>query len=138
MDVVSFNHYFHAPAKDEFDAWYALAKKPFLVGEYGHNTTVSGLLTTAVPVADERERGVGYRCYTEQLAAVPYFVGGHYFQYLDEPITGRFDRETAFNGFVNVADIPYRHLVRAARETNSRIYEIHAGLTPPFAQQPRR
>jgi len=70
------------------------------------------------------------------LTAIPYFVGGHFFQYLDEPITGRFDRETAFNGFVDVADIPYPLMVDAAKKAHSRIYDIHAGELEPCAERP--
>lgn len=136
MDVVSFNHYAFSIDRDEFDRLQAIARKPFMIGEYGFNSMDNGLLTTAVPVRDRGERGVGYRYYTEQLASVPYFVGCHYFQYLDEPITGRFDRETSYNGFVSVADIPYAGLVGAARETNYRIYEVHAGALAPFATPP--
>ena len=136
MDVVSFNHYAFSIDRAEYDRLQAIAKKPFLIGEYGFNSMDLGLLTTAVPVRDRAERGAGYRYYTEQLAAVPYFVGCHYFQYLDEPITGRFDRETSYNGFVNVADIPYGDLVDAAKETNTRVYAIHDGAIAPVAVPP--
>ena len=138
MDVVSFNHYDVEVPAEEFDRYYRIAQKPFLIGEYGFFSLDSGLLTTAVPVSNVEERGTGFRWYTERLAALPYFVGGHWFQYLDEPITGRFDRETAFNGFVSVGDVPYPALVTAAQETNARIYAVHAGTVPPYARQPRR
>ena len=137
MDVVTFNHYSCSLDRAEFDRLQAIANKPFLIGEYGFNSLDTGLLTTAVPVRNRAERGAGYRYYTEQLAAIPYFVGGHYFQYLDEPITGRFDRETSYNGFVNVADIPFQDLVDAAVETNSRIYRIHGGTAVPTMVPPQ-
>ena len=135
-EVVSFNHYDIEAWRGEFDRYYEIARKPFFIGEYGHNSLDRGLLTAAVPVADQRARAAGYRYYTERLAAIPYFVGGHFFQYLDEPITGRGDRETAFNGFVDVADIPYPLMVKAARASHARIYDLHAGLTRPFSTPP--
>jgi hypothetical protein len=135
-EVVSFNHYDLEAWRGEFDRYFALAKKPFFIGEYGHNSLDRGLLTAAVPVADQRARAVGYRYYTEQLASIPYFVGGHFFQYLDEPVTGRFDRETAFNGFVDVADLPYPRMVAAARAAHARVYDLHAGRALPFATRP--
>lgn len=138
MDVVSYNIYDIGPDPEEFDRLYAITRKPVLIGEYGFNSLDQGLLQSAVPVADQAERGVGYRYYTEQMAALSYLVGTHYFQYLDEPITGRFDRECAFNGFVRVTDIPYPKLVQAARTTNARIYPVHAGRQRPFAATPRR
>ncbi len=138
MEVVSFNNYDYGPREEEFSWLYGIAQKPFIIGEYGFNSMDEGLLASAVPVADQMERGIGYRYYTEQLAALPYFVGGHYFQYLDEPITGRFDTECSFNGFVRVTDIPYPILVEAAKISNARIYDIHAGKEKPFARRPRR
>lgn len=136
-DIVSFNHYDVDIWRGEFDRYQEIANRPFFIGEYGHNSLDHGHLTAAVPVADQHARGVGYRLFTEQMAAIPYMVGGHFFQYLDEPATGRFDRETAFNGFVNVADIPYPEMVRAAKQAHARIYGIHAGRISPFSERPR-
>jgi len=136
-EVVSFNHYDVDIWRGEFDRYYELARKPFLIGEYGHNSLDTGHLTAAVPVASRRERAVGYRFYTEQMAHMPYMVGGHFFQYLDEPATGRFDRETAFNGFVSVADIPHPLLVAAAKVSHARVYAVHAGLAKPFSTRPK-
>ena len=93
VDVMSLNHYRLGPEVDVLERIYAIAKKPLFIGEYGHNSLDEGLLTAAVPVASEAERGIGFRYYTEQLAALPYVVGSHYFQYWDEPITGRSDTE---------------------------------------------
>ncbi len=138
VDVVSFNHYEVVPKVGEFDKLAAKIDKPFLIGEYSHNSLDTGLLTTAVPVRDQRDRATGFRLYTEQLAARPYFVGCHYFQFQDEPITGRSDTETAYNGFVSVADVPNPFLVQAARATHARIYDLHAGKIPPFDQKPVR
>jgi Beta-galactosidase len=137
VDVTSLNHYRHGPDVAMLERIHAMAQKPLFIGEYGHNSLDEGLLTAAVPVANESERGTGFRYYTEQLAALPYVIGAHYFQYRDEPITGRFDSETAYNGFVNVADIASAPLVTAARATNARIYAVHAGVEAPFAVAPR-
>jgi hypothetical protein len=138
VDVTSLNHYRHGPDVPMLERIYAIAQKPLFIGEYGHNSLDEGLLTTAVPVANTSERGTGFRYYTEQLAALPYVIGAHYFQYWDEPITGRFDSETAYNGFVNVVDIASEPLVTAARATNARIYAVHAGTEAPFAVAPRQ
>jgi hypothetical protein len=51
--------------------------------------------------------------------ANPDIVGCHWFQYADEPLTGRLlDGENGNMGFVAVTDIPYADLVSAAREAN--------------------
>lgn len=137
MDVVSINWYDTELSRELFDRYYSLAGKPFLIGEYGFNSLDNGTMTAAVPVANEEERGTGYRWFTERAYAMPYIVGLHYFQYWDEPITGRFDRETSFNGFVRVTDTPYNRLVESARVTNGRIYRLHAGEVTPTERQPK-
>jgi hypothetical protein len=138
MDVISINYYAFDIPRKTLDAYYAKVHKPMMIGEYDFNSLDAGLLTAAVPVADQEERGVGYRYYTERAAAAPYIVGAQYFQYLDEPVTGRFDRETSFNGFINVADVPYPALVKAAKASNAQIYEIHAGIIAPYERAPKR
>lgn len=135
-DVLSFNHYGYDLPED-FDRYYKLYDKPMLIGEYDFDSLDAGLMNAYVPVRNQKERGVGYSYYTENAAAKPYMVGTHYFQYIDEPLTGRGDGETSFNGFVNVADRPYRELVSAARRSNARCYEIHSGKIPPTRQQPQ-
>ena len=138
MDVVSINWYDTEISRETFDRYYSLAGKPILIGEYAFNSMETGAMTAAVPVANEEERGTGYRWFTERAYAIPYIVGLHYFQYWDEPITGRFDRETSFNGFVRVTDIPYNWLVESARITNGRIYRLHAGEVTPTERAPKR
>ena len=49
-------------------------------------------------------------------------LSAHWFQYLDEPLTGRtLDGENAHMGFVTVADVAYEGLVEAARTANLAI-----------------
>ncbi len=130
-DVVSFNDYSILPDMAEFARLHEIAQRPFLIGEFGHNTLESGHLTAAAPVATQAERGAAFRRFVEALAAAPYFVGVHHFQYRDEPATGRSDSETSANGFVAITDIPWPAMVEAARASNRVLYEVHAGLRAP-------
>jgi hypothetical protein len=58
------------------------------------------------------------------VAENPDFVGAHWFQYVDQPLTGRtLDGENGHVGFVTVTDQPYDELVAAAREANLAILE---------------
>ena len=60
----------------------------------------------------------------DSVISKPYMVGAHWFQYVDEPITGRaFDGENANIGFVTVADIPYPELVNAVKDVTSTMYQ---------------
>ncbi len=52
------------------------------------------------------------------------FVGAHWFEYVDEPLTGRsLDGENYNIGLVSVADVPYPELTTAMRSTNSTLYK---------------
>jgi hypothetical protein len=85
-----------------------------------------------VGVGRESERGPAYARYIRAVADNPDFVGAHWFQYLDEPLTGRtLDGENAHIGFVTVADLPYTELVAAARDANQAVLR---GLQNPGYQ----
>ncbi len=61
----------------------------------------------------------------------PQFVGTHWFQWKDEPTTGRvYDEENYQIGFVDVADTPYREMVEASREVGRRLYQQRRGKAP--------
>ena len=68
--------------------------------------------------------------YVEQAASMPMIVGTHYFQYLDQPVTGRFDIENYLFGFQSTR-YSYRHMINFARKT-IRIYLIHQGEISPL------
>ena len=82
-----------------------------------------------VGVGSEKERGPAYARYLRAVADNPDFLGAHWFQYLDEPLTGRtLDGENAHVGFVTVADLPYEEFVAAARGANlSVLRELERG-----------
>jgi hypothetical protein len=120
-DVVSFNRYRRSIADDpaEWSRFHALGK-PALIGEFHFGSADRGLFWEGLLGAGrESERGPAYARYLHAVADNPDFVGAHWFQYVDEPLTGRtLDGENAHIGFVTVADLPYRGLVAAAREAN--------------------
>lgn len=123
-DVVSFNRYRRSIADDpaEWTRFHALGK-PALIGEFHFGSVDRGLFWEGlVGVGRESERGSAYARYLRAVADNPDFVGAHWFQYLDEPLTGRtLDGENAHIGFVTVADVPYTELVAAARAANLAI-----------------
>ena len=123
-DVVSFNCYRRSIADDppEWAKFHALGK-PALIGEFHFGSADRGLFWEGlVGVGAESERGPAYARYLRAVADNPDFVGAHWFQYLDEPLTGRtLDGENAHIGFVTVADVPYEGLVDAARAANLAI-----------------
>ena len=57
---------------------------------------------------------------------------------VDDLPTGRPSDEERLNyGFINVLDLPYPDLVKAARETHRRLYDLKFGRTTPVQAKPR-
>jgi agarase len=83
--------------------------------------------TGLVPVSTQAERAQAYKDYVIGAARHPQFVGAHWFEYQDEPTTGRvYDEENYQIGFVDIADTPYAETVQAVREVADRMYRARA------------
>ncbi|HXJ57167.1 MAG TPA: beta-agarase [Verrucomicrobiae bacterium] len=119
-DVVSYNLYKRTIA----DFKYPGADKPLIVGEFHFGALDRGMFHTGlVPVANQSERAQTYQDYVLGAARHPQFVGTHWFQWKDEPTTGRvYDEENYQIGFVDVADTPYREIIEASRAVGRRLY----------------
>ncbi|HOJ32555.1 MAG TPA: beta-galactosidase [Candidatus Hydrogenedentes bacterium] len=124
-DVISVNLYNYTLDAAEWTGQNDY-NKPVLVGEFHFGALDRGMFHPGLcPTRDQTERARAYRRYVESVASCPVFVGCHWFQYIDEPITGRwFDGENYNIGFVSVTDSPYPELVTAARRINHRIYDV--------------
>jgi hypothetical protein len=127
-DVVSFNIYSDYPDARDWDFTSTLGK-PCIIGEFHFGALDRGMFHGGLrPVHDQQARGKAYEQYVRKLWQLKAFVGCHWFQYIDQPLTGRFDGENYNIGFVSIADRPHWELVEAAREVNSRVYEILAKM----------
>jgi glycosyl hydrolase family 42 (putative beta-galactosidase) len=118
-DVVSFNVYREELGGEEWRQFHALGK-PAIIGEFQFGSTDTGLFWPGLfDVAAADQRGPAYAAYLRSAMDNPDIVGCHWFQYVDEPLTGRLlDGENGNMGFVAVTDRPYGSLVSAAREAN--------------------
>jgi len=128
-DVVSFNIY--APELGPRDsALFHALDKPVIIGEFHFGATDRGMFHTGlVPVATQAERGSAYVRYLESMLRHPAVVGTHWFQYMDQPTTGRhYDGENYNIGLVDVTDQPYPHLTGAAAELHRRMYPLRYAL----------
>lgn len=137
FDVFSINIYRYAPGPGIFDRLSALVQRPILIGEFHIGVANRGMAPGLVQALNQEERAIGYRYYVEQCAAHPAVIGTHWFQWLDQPVTGRNDGENYNIGFIDVTDQPYAEMVAAARLTHSRLLEIHGGKIPPLDQRPK-
>ncbi|MCX8053782.1 MAG: beta-galactosidase [Armatimonadetes bacterium] len=124
VDVVSFNLYKREIDCGEFCGENDLGK-PVIIGEFHFGALDRGMFHPGlVPVADQNERAASYVRYVESVLKCPAIVGCHWFQYIDEPITGRVHDGENYNiGLVDVTDTPYPELITAAKSINSRIYQ---------------
>lgn len=78
---------------------------------------------------------MAYRYYVENAAAIPELIGVHWFEWADEPNTGRNDGENYNIGMVDVTDRPYAELVEALKTTHQRLVAIHSGKEPPVTRR---
>jgi agarase len=132
-DVVSLNYY-PADAKldpEMFRMMHEVSGQPIMLSEYSFHALDgrSGNRNTVgfyAQVLDQQARADGYRLMTTRLARVPYIVGADWFQWNDEPPSGRAnDGEDANFGVVDVDDKPYQPLVDAVRDTTPLLNGLH-------------
>lgn len=136
FDVCSINVYEYE-ATTQIGRVYEATGRPIMIGEFHLGVPADGLGSGLVQTANQIERGKGYRYYVEQAAALPGYLGAHWFQWQDQPVLGRFDGENYNIGLVDVTNRPYVELVEAARATHKRLYDVHAGKVAPFSDRPK-
>lgn len=134
-DVYSLNIYSYAPDPADLERAHRLSGRPLLIGEFHFGTPGRGLAPGLRQTRNQRERATAYSYYVENAAAMPAMIGAHWFQYVDEPSTGRMDGENYNIGLVDVTDRPYRELVEAVQATNRRLFEVHSGKLPPTGRK---
>ena len=119
-DVLSFNMYTLKPQDGyDFAALRAL-DKPVLITEFNFGSADRGPFWGGVTqLAREEDRGAAYGNFLKQAMAEPSIVGVHWFQYLDQPVTGRLlDGENGHFGLVGITDVPFQGFVESVRKSN--------------------
>lgn len=126
-DVISMNIYRTSIDPAEYEVLDPI-DKPILVGEFHFGATDRGMFDGGlVNVKDQAARGKAYQGYVRSIVDNPKFVGAHWFQYTDQPTTGRGDGENGNVGLISITDTPYPELVAAARATHAEMYERRFG-----------
>lgn len=130
VDVIGYDRYADRFSDDTLDGYIRRTGKPVLCGEFGfpaHYNLMRGY--HQYPVAstvDDAESGDAYMRWIADAARHPYAVGVGWFQYRDEPVSGRgpgqgpelvYGENFAF-GMVDVGDRPKWDLVTRVREAN--------------------
>lgn len=119
--------------------------KPVFLGEFGfppHYNLMRGYqVFPAAFAVDDADAGAQYQAALEAAARNPWCVGVAWFEYRDEPVSGRgFFGETNLNlvegesyafGLVDVADRPKYDLVEQVRTTNLAMAQRRLAFAPP-------
>jgi hypothetical protein len=120
-DVLTVNVYAHSTANLTDDKFPDM---PVIIGEFHFGILDRGMFSASLCPAGitQAERAVAYTRFVQGALTNPHIVGTHWFQFRDQPLTGRWDGEGYQIGFVDVADTPYEELTRAAREVGENMY----------------
>ena len=128
VDVFSYNYYQEALSENY---WKFLEDidRPSIIGEFHIGVKDAGLFHPGLVIAaDQEDRAKMYKKYMHTVIDNPYFVGAHWFQYLDSPTSGRaHDGENYNVGFVRITDVPYEPMVRTAKEVTGEMYPRRFG-----------
>ena len=119
-DVLSFNFYTREPQHGHDFAALRALDKPLLIGEFHFGSRDRGAFWGGLQeVWTEAQRGEAYALYLQRALQEPQIVGLHWFQYLDQPVTGRLlDGENGHVGLVGITDLPWNEFVPAVRAAN--------------------
>jgi hypothetical protein len=138
VDVLSLNYYAYGVDKaflDRLHGW--TGDKPMMLSEFYWASPSDTGLPGGKEVGSQRERGLAYRNYVEQAAAMPYIVGIEWFTLIDQARSGRwFERyngERANTGLLSVTDRPYRDCLAEMMAANYGVYQVMFGERSPFA-----
>jgi hypothetical protein len=139
LDVISINYYCAGtPDADYLRHIHKVSGgKPILLSEWSYGCDDRGHSGGCRDVDSQHERGLHYRNYVEQAAALPFVAGHQWFTYVDQAITGRTigDPETSERmqiGLVDVTDRPYREFLDEVAKTNHQIYDVVFGKVKPY------
>jgi hypothetical protein len=126
-DVVSYNLYFR---RSVADFKYPGGDVPLIIGEFHFGALDRGMFHGGLGYAENQaDRVAAYKEYVTSVLNHTQFVGCHWFQYRDEPTTGRpLDGENYQCGFVDIADTPYAETVTACREIGYNMYKMRLGV----------
>ena len=135
FNVFSINHYGYSVSHDVIQHIYDLTGLPVIIGEFHFGIPGRGLAPGLAQTVNPEERATAYRYYVENAAAHPAVIGTHWFQWIDQPSTGRFDGENYNIGLVDVTDRPYPEMIKATKETFLRLLDVHSGKKLPVKRQ---
>jgi hypothetical protein len=143
VDVMSFNYYTYGLDTGFLKRIYEwTGGKPMFLSEFFWSSPKDSGLEGGRDVNSQQERGLAYRNYVEQGAALGFVLGIEWFTLVDQSVTGRwfsgFDGERSNSGVISVADRPWKGMLEEAMKTNYDIYKVYLGEKAPFVWEDAR
>lgn len=143
LDVISYNYYTYgvdAAALRRYHQW--TGGKPMMLSEFFWSSPADSGLVGGRSVSSQQERGLAYRNYVEQSAALGFVIGVEWFTLVDQAATGRwfsqYNGESYNTGLISVADRPWKPMLAEMMKTNHGIYDLLLGKQEPFCWEDPR
>ncbi len=143
LDVMSYNYYTYAvdtAALQRYHDW--TGGRPLMLSEFYWSSPADSGLTGGREVKSQEERGLAYRHYVEQSAALGFVVGIEWFTLVDQATTGRwfsqYHGESANTGLLSVADRPWKPMLHEVMKTNYTLYPLLFGERKAFLWEDAR
>ncbi len=113
---------------DGFADLNAAIDRPVLITEFGFRADDSGLPNSWPPqyptLETQAERADAFEEYAREKQSVPWIVGYHWFEWVDQPQDGRFDGEDNNWGLVDEEDQPYTEVVDRMAAVNPDVWSF--------------
>jgi len=145
VDVIGYDRYSPVFEDSLLEGLAKSTAKPIFLGEFSfppsYNLQRGYEIYAAASATDDADAGAQYQSNLESAARNPWCVGVAWFEYRDEPVSGRgFLGETDLDlvegedyafGMVDVADRPKYDLVNQVRTTNLAMAQRRLAFGPP-------
>jgi hypothetical protein len=127
VDVISYNIYDNPP--DGRANQYRPIDRPIVIGEFsaGNNLVQTPFRYQGRPSPDPAHRLELLERYLRSAFRHPLIVGAHFFQYRDQPLSGRPDGEAGTRGFINATDTPHFDIIQTNRRLGYDLYRLRSG-----------
>ena len=104
-DVISFNCYDDTLEPSKWSFLYSFTE-PAMIGEFHFPAADQGMFPRGKTRLNQKEKLNARDAYVKSALSTKTFIGAHWFQYVDQPLTGRwFDSENYEIGFIGVTDL---------------------------------
>ena len=109
---------------DEMNAWHRLTHKPILIGEHHVPPDTKRALLPRYQAFTVVERDSMLANYLDTWTQLPYAVGSHWYQYVDQEVSGRADGgENQPVGLVSITDKLDEGLARQFHQLSNTIHK---------------